>query len=278
MRGVLYLSGDRMKVTKWAGAAVAGAMMMAGPGTAGAVVVLDQLSQVPNVTGKFTIAASVGYFDPAYSFPRYAGTRVSFSQGMTAGARGKLDHIDFSHGINFSSWGLPTSGLLVVSLFDGDYATGARTLVGQSMFDFASVGNGITNGDPNLLNFTFQTSSFNYRVKDGQAFSVLFDTTSNTSGLNYFNRGYGDFDLSTITPNISQYYGSNYTGGKFQFYLDGTAISPPEDVADSDLTFASYVDTSGGVPEPATWALMIFGFGGIGAALRRRGKRVSALA
>jgi choice-of-anchor C domain-containing protein len=30
------------------------------------------------------------------------------------------------------------------------------------------------------------------------------------------------------------------------------------------------VSISGGVPEPATWALMIIGFGGIGAALRRR--------
>jgi len=50
-------------------------------------------------------------------------------------------------------------------------------------------------------------------------------------------------------------------------------------VADDDQAPVSYSVTGfHAVPEPATWALMIFGFGGIGAALRRRGKRVSALA
>lgn len=40
-----------------------------------------------------------------------------------------------------------------------------------------------------------------------------------------------------------------------------------------DITFGSAVpgpDTGGGVPEPATWAMMIAGFGMAGAALRRR--------
>jgi hypothetical protein len=30
------------------------------------------------------------------------------------------------------------------------------------------------------------------------------------------------------------------------------------------------VPISGGVPEPASWALMIMGFGGVGALVRRR--------
>lgn len=34
---------------------------------------------------------------------------------------------------------------------------------------------------------------------------------------------------------------------------------------------------AGGVPEPAAWALMILGFGGVGAVLRRRRDRVAAL-
>ncbi|MDQ4420699.1 PEPxxWA-CTERM sorting domain-containing protein [Sphingobium sp. DEHP117] len=38
--------------------------------------------------------------------------------------------------------------------------------------------------------------------------------------------------------------------------------------ASSNLTLFS-TGTAGGVPEPATWALMILGFGGIGAAVRR---------
>jgi len=34
--------------------------------------------------------------------------------------------------------------------------------------------------------------------------------------------------------------------------------------------------TAGAVPEPATWALLIAGFGGIGAAQRRRRSAVAA--
>ena len=51
----------------------------------------------------------------------------------------------------------------------------------------------------------------------------------------------------------------------------GIGIGPSRATNDSfgidDLRFA---DSGGGVPEPATWGLMILGFGAAGAALRRR--------
>lgn len=43
--------------------------------------------------------------------------------------------------------------------------------------------------------------------------------------------------------------------------------------ASSNLTLFS-TGTPGGVPEPATWALMILGFGGVGAAMRRSKTKV----
>ena len=39
---------------------------------------------------------------------------------------------------------------------------------------------------------------------------------------------------------------------------------------DTDLVSVDIVSGGGAVPEPAAWALMVFGFGGAGAALRRR--------
>jgi hypothetical protein len=40
--------------------------------------------------------------------------------------------------------------------------------------------------------------------------------------------------------------------------------------------YVEYSPLAGGVPEPAAWALMILGFGGAGALLRRRDRRVPA--
>jgi hypothetical protein len=40
--------------------------------------------------------------------------------------------------------------------------------------------------------------------------------------------------------------------------------------SDIDAEISSVVETVSGVPEPATWALFIIGFGGIGAMLRRQ--------
>ena len=45
------------------------------------------------------------------------------------------------------------------------------------------------------------------------------------------------------------------------------------------VTLIRAAPATGGVPEPASWALMILGFGGVGASLRRRSVRqVRALA
>ena len=258
----------------------AGAMMMAAPGSAGAVVVMDQLSQVPtpsNFNGFY--GAPVGYADPALYGPSpFAGVHFSSAQSITANAKGKLDHIDLSVLINYTSFGTG-SGNLVLSLIDGDYASGARTIIGQSKYDMSTLPPYI-NPDANLLNFTFQTSSFNYHVKNGQKFSILFDTEPNATGQVSFSGGYAEYDYSTGSQILLNSYIPNYAGGQLSVYADGTDVTSAQGV-DDDLTFASYVDTSAGVPEPATWALMILGFGGIGAALRtnrrRRTKRAPAL-
>lgn len=271
-----------MKLAKWAGAALAGAMMMAAP-NAGAVVVLDQLSQMTQVPAFYDTSYSsfTGYVDPVlFGSSPYAGSYIATAQSITAGASGKLDHVDFSYAGSFTNIGLG-SGILIISLIDGDYSAGARKTVGQSTFDFNSLATLPTSWDPNFLNFSFQTSSFNYHVKSGQIFSVLFETDPTMNGFVLFNEGLGisDFSGPTVTP--VQTYLPHYTGGKLTYYADGVDVIDAQGV-DADLTFATYVDTSAGVPEPATWSLLILGFGGIGAALRkqgrRRGKRAAALA
>lgn len=51
-------------------------------------------------------------------------------------------------------------------------------------------------------------------------------------------------------------------------YIRGSFVGGPTDIG---LVGASHLLTPGGaVPEPATWVMLIFGFGGVGAVMRRR--------
>lgn len=55
--------------------------------------------------------------------------------------------------------------------------------------------------------------------------------------------------------------------GTYTIAYRGTVTGPPAGVG-SNITFAA----ASAVPEPATWGLMILGFGGVGFVLRRRAR------
>lgn len=105
----------------------------------------------------------------------------------------------------------------------------------------------------NLLTLTFTSATLAGGGGSGALFgSTPGGTVSYTSDfIDFTNANVGDFALSFsgITPGMS----ANFWTG------------------DSTGTFAADVRGRGTeVPEPATWAMMIIGFGGIGAVLRRR--------
>ncbi len=73
--------------------------------------------------------------------------------------------------------------------------------------------------------------------------------------------------------------GSIFEGGGFNAFIDPmiTLDLPGVDPKDFTLTISpNLTEGSGGIPEPATWALMLGGFGLAGAALRRRRLAVAA--
>lgn len=84
-------------------------------------------------------------------------------------------------------------------------------------------------------------------------FDQLVDNLSGAHLTNYFFGGDGSYDygITLITP--VQQYGGKY--GKTPLALT-----------------QSFVFATGAVPEPSTWALLILGFGGAGAMLRRQRK------
>jgi opacity protein-like surface antigen len=134
---------------------------------------------------------------------------------------------------------------------------------------------------------------FTLTVPEGKTYEVSFVSLfklKHTSGTvtNSFSSDLGtDYDSfwesrnatgPASTPFAAEWDGTfgkkTYT---FQDVLDGTSSlkifdKPP---ATGDFLFGYRVDS---VPEPATWAIMLIGFGGLGAALRMNRRRTAAVA
>jgi hypothetical protein len=67
-----------------------------------------------------------------------------------------------------------------------------------------------------------------------------------------------DFD------NTPQFF--TFTGGTFSLFVNDLAIS----AGNSNVPLNGVIRVTAAVPEPATWAMMMLGFGAIGLAMRRR--------
>ena len=170
-----------------------------------------------------------------------AGTSALGGGGGGIGA----DGIDNSVGLGFQSW-------------DNNHAT---VFAGTDTCDIHNDGNIFSStycGSGALENFGLGTNPANH-------IHVVFDYTNGVLGFSAFNSDTGQnifqsraLDISALGPSV--YLG--FTGGTGLAYAD-------QDISNFELNVA-------GVPEPATWAMMLTGFGGLGAMLRRR--RRSALA
>lgn len=101
---------------------------------------------------------------------------------------------------------------------------------------------GFTAAEFNLENGDPRSFTVNITDSAGETFSQLI---SNLNGSNVFN---------IIAPTGTVYTSATITtsGGGF-----------------ADLKQLRVITATGAVPEPATWALMLLGFGGIGVAMRR---------
>lgn len=99
----------------------------------------------------------------------------------------------------------------------------------------------------------------------GQVYTALLSTTSSLLGLVY------GPDINIYT---GQVLGSDaYAGGKIVSTRALDSICTTNTICDTNFRFTGFTPM-GAVPEPATWAMMIGGFGMVGGAMRqrRRGK------
>lgn len=202
--------------------------------------------------------SNTGTFDNGISFVTAANSQTRYvGQSFVAGVTGSLSSIeaalyrqtDFESGVvaTFYNSSLNLLGTTsVASLPSGAAAFpafGASPI--YSLFDFASS---------------------NISIEIGSLYFFAFRST----GLKPINQG-GNFTNALASS------GNKYTqGNAFQSF--GSVMPTQTVYSDLDLLFRSNVttaDVTAAVPEPATWALFLLGFGAIGYSMRRRNRTVT---
>ncbi|WP_341209732.1 PEPxxWA-CTERM sorting domain-containing protein [uncultured Sphingomonas sp.] len=147
-----------------------------------------------------------------------------------------------------------TNAALTFSLLDGDSlsATVLKQVTGTPAAGAAR------------QNFWYDFDLGGLTLTDGGTYTAVVSATTDRLGLVYGPAasatadGYAGGQLLTTKPAFNA--NSNCTTG----------------ICDANFRFTSSGATGGAVPEPATWAMLLLGFGAVGYALRRgRGVRVA---
>lgn len=124
------------------------------------------------------------------------------------------------------------------------------------------------------LLFGGSPSSYVISTVDNNPANINFDAWYSVIGFNG-NQGNGG---SILPDNYSDKYLGLYYGPTSGYPFGDPSAPASAYVSDNAegaafQNFAFLIEGAGAVPEPATWALLILGFGGIGFALRRQRSR-----
>ena len=129
-------------------------------------------------------------------------------------------------------------------------------------FDLAAVGSQ-GNVTVNSLSLPY-TGTVKYIVYGGGALGFASTNYLNLNA-NTFNPNIGSNGFAGVFYNLAAPPGSSL--GTFNYSQVGF-----QDIASTRTLLGATVQAGGAVPEPATWGMMILGFGAAGHALRRRAK------
>lgn len=127
--------------------------------------------------------------------------------------------------------------------------TGAATI-------FTASGADLTQLTFTLLTGSFTAAEFNLENGSPRSFDIILSALSGGSQTIHIDNANGSNIFDIIAG-----AGESYTSASF--VVSGTG-------GFNDFKQLRLVLASGAVPEPATWAMMLLGFGGIGFAMRRR--------
>ena len=197
----------------------------------------------------------------SYTFVYNAGPGVSGTTADTSGANGQYG--------NVALWGPGDGGgLNGLTLSPDGGAFLASDPVYQSGAITQTIAGGLSTGAWYHLTFYFagaQQTGFSGATFDGWNVTLGGAAVQSTATLNVTNHGFTGWQMADM------YFMATGANSTLSFLATGgpAATLPPFALLDGVTLVA--------VPEPTTWALMIMGFGGIGAMVRTR-RRQAALA
>lgn len=122
--------------------------------------------------------------------------------------------------------------------------------------------------DGNLDPFDVDEISTNYPSIDGSEFVLGFDDNSHVASFLY-TPGLNDPAIHYFTIKQGRQYALFYDANPIlsgAIDLDDVGFSAGTD----SFSHMTFFNSGNAVPEPGTWAMMLFGFGAIGFAMRRR--------
>jgi hypothetical protein len=242
-----------------------GLLFSALPAAAKTIVDTDALIRFnPDALG--LVFNGIGRGSPSVVFPNPPNNRSV--QSFTAGRAGRLAAIEFQifRPTNFAP------GQLVLELIEGDFRSGGNLVRGSREFAVGDLRTTATGRELEPL-LRFDTAEFELDVDIGTRFSVIFsvvpDGQSSTAQLLIGNSlGIEEVPGLGFRPIVER---SNYAGGDLASINSQGNVGP---AGLNDIGFRTFVVSA--VPEPASWAMMIAGFGLAGAVLRRRRETESA--
>ncbi|MES2289270.1 MAG: PEPxxWA-CTERM sorting domain-containing protein [Pseudomonadota bacterium] len=125
---------------------------------------------------------------------------------------------------------------------------------------------------------TTQCMSPLFQTPSGKSLSYTFNVASVTDGGSF---SFNDFNVplgqnpATVSGQFKLQPGGGYSGVNLSYYQDTYRFGVSQYTV-TDLRAPTFsVSFAGNVPEPTTWAMMIGGFGAIGAAMRYRRRKVA---